>query len=106
MDQQRLHLKSVAAPLVTVALFPVHLWCQEGLEEEEEGEGFRASLLLVLSMKTLCQALSGSHSQVCDTSSLSVASATDAVGTNPLWPGVPVTVTKLTPKQTLPSVPL
>lgn len=50
MDQQRLDLKSVAAPLVTVALFPVHLWCQEGLEEKEEGEGFRASLLLVLSM--------------------------------------------------------
>lgn len=75
MDQQRLHLKSVAAPLVTVALFPVHLWCQEGLEEKEEGEGFRVSLLLVLSMKTLCQALSGSHSQVCDASSLSVASS-------------------------------
>lgn len=75
MDQQRLHLKSVAAPLVTVALFPVHLWCQEGLEEKEEGEGFRVSLLLVLSMKTLCQALSGSHSQACDASSLSVASS-------------------------------
>lgn len=38
MDQQRLDLKSVAAPLVTVALFPVHLWCQEGLEEEKEEE--------------------------------------------------------------------
>lgn len=37
LDRQRLNLKTVAALLVTVALLPVRLWCQEGLEEEERG---------------------------------------------------------------------
>lgn len=57
------------------------------------GGRLRAALLPVLSMETLCQALSGSHSQVCAASSCLSPPAADAVGTNPRWPGVLVTVT-------------